>query len=109
MSEFTKSRYKKLNYNLKNIIFIHLPIIQIQNQITKIDKSTLAGLKKNPVNFIKNNYEKLKNLTFRFNIKTNDKIHKIKELCSSDYNLKQNNIDEIIVFLLIINFSSLMN
>jgi len=47
---------KRLNFNLKNIIFNHLPLIQIFRKITKIDKSTLIALRKNPfINYIKFN------------------------------------------------------
>jgi hypothetical protein len=50
MTRTNKLKYKDLNFNLKNIIFDHIPLIQIFDQITKLDKYTLIALKKNPSN-----------------------------------------------------------
>ncbi len=98
------SKYKKLNFNLKNIIFNHLDIIQIIRQITKVDKSTLFALEKNRViNFIKNNYNRLKEWIPELISKS---IERIKEICTSDSNLTQNNIDQIIIYLFVKIFSS---
>jgi len=98
-------KYKNLNFNLKNIIFSHLPIYQIITHISKIDKSTLIALNKNRlINFVKNNYHQTKGLFSEYKIKS---IDKLKNICNNDSNLKENNIDEIIVFLFIVYFSSI--
>ncbi len=99
MNAIIKSKYKNLNFNLKIIIFDHLPLIQILNQVTSIDKSTLISLKKNPaINFIKKNYYQFEETILGFNCES---IDKIKNMITSDSNLKENNIiDEIIVYLI---------
>ncbi len=100
-------KYLKLNFNLKNIIFSHLPLIQILIQIIKIDKSTLMALRKNPfIIYIKNKHKKFQSIISIFNCES---INYIKDICFCDSSLTENNIDEIIVFLLVKNFSCMLD
>jgi len=79
MNSTTKSKYKNLNFNLKNTILCHLPLIQILRPIINIDRSTLIALGKNHVfNFINNNFEKLNELFLKFE---EESIYHVKNLC----------------------------
>jgi len=99
-----KLKYKNLNFNLKNIIFDHIPLIQIFEQMTKIDKSTQIALKKNLyINFIKNNLDKLKEYIPEYDSLS---IDKIKNLCSLNCNFTEKNIENMVVFLFIKTLSS---
>ncbi len=105
MSGNIKPKYQKLNFNLKRIIFNHLPLIQIFDQITKIDKSSHIALKKNhALNFLKNNYILLKENISGFN---SESIDQINSICTYFSSLAENEIYAIIVYLFAHYFYSL--
>ena len=94
-----KDKFSKLNFNLKNEIFLYLKFLQIFQLIGKINKVFSFAINRiKIISFIKINLQNILNDFKDFTIKN---IELIKNKYLQEFNFSKGHSDEIIIYLLI--------